>query len=496
MNAARAGSRMPWMAALALVVAASGAYGQREVPLRYDLRLSGPPLPTEIPSQADPYRFGNYQPGNLSLTGNVRYGKSFRGNVPFGQTGSQMSTSLPSLRLSNFRRDSYGGEDIGTNTPYGETVPYFPSSGRVTNITDVGRRFERDERGLLRPDYLPPAPPAPPVLSTTGLGTEAETAAVLEALAPNALSPSAARILREGLSVPQETRDYINALIERSRAGQPARPAPGEEAPAVPGDLRQGGPAPGPFTTGYALSYETPDTATVLRPIPGVAPQDAQEAEAEPPAGGGLGLTGVGPVRLPVQARALPGSAVGQPEPPTPEDLGPPPVPTEMPPAPVPHAAGKGFEGYFQLAEQAMRQRRYDYAEGMYAASLALDRDRPEAVFGRVHAMLGASRYVEVNYVLARAFADHAEWAKSVPDLKAAYVDGEQVDRILANLTTDIEQRPSSASLRFVMGYALYASGRADEARPYLVRAANMRGEGEKGPERAVLAAMDALEKK
>ncbi len=495
MNAARAGSRTLWMAALALVVAASGAYGQRQVPLRYDLRLSGPSLPTEIPSQPDPYKFGNYQPGNLSLTGNVRYGKSFRGNVPFSQTGSQLSTNLPSLRLSNFRRDSYGGDDIGTSTPYGETVPYFPSSGRVTNVTDVGRQFERDERGLLRPDYLPPAPPAPPPMpSATGLGTEAETAAVLEALAPGTLSPSAARILREGLRVPQETRDYINALIERSRAGQPAPAAPGEEAP--PGDLRQGGPAPGPFTTGYALSYETPETATVLRPIPGLVPEDAQEAEAEPPAGGGLGLTGVGPVRPPVRARALPGSAVGQPEPPTPEDLGPPPAPTEMPPEPVPHAAGKGFEGYLRLAEQAMRQRRYDYAEGMYAAALALDRDRPEAAFGRANAMLGASRYVEVNYVLARAFADHPEWAKSVPDLKAAYVDSDQVERIVTNLTTDVEQRPSSASLRFVMGYVLYASGRAEEARPYLVRAANMRAEGEKGPERAVLATLDPREKK
>jgi tetratricopeptide (TPR) repeat protein len=490
MNAARTGSRAPWLAALALLAAASGAYGQREVPLRYDLRLAGPPLPAEIPAQPDPYKFGNYQPGNLSLTGNVRYGRSFQGHVPFSQTGNQLSTNLPSLHLSNFRRDSFGADDIGSSTPYGETVPYFPSSGRVTNITDVGRRFEPDERGLLRPDYLPAAPSAPAVPSPTGLGTEAETAAVLEALSTNALSPSAARLLREGLRVPQETRDYINALIERSR--------PGEGAPAAPDDGRQGAPASGPSATGYALSYEAPETATVLRPIPGLAPAAVEEAEPAPapPAGGGLGLAGFAMTRPPVRARALPGSAVGEPGPPTEGDLGPPPVPTELPPAPVPHAAGKGSADYFQLAEQAMRQRRYDYAEGMYAAALALDRDRPEAVFGRVHATLGASRYVEVNYILARAFADHPEWAKSVPDPKAAYVDSDQLDRILANLAADIEHRPGSASLRFVMGYVLYASGRPAEARPYLVRAANMRGEDEKGPEAAVLQALDAREKK
>jgi hypothetical protein len=46
------------------------------------------------------------------------------------------------------------------------------------------------------------------------------------------------------------------------------------------------------------------------------------------------------------------------------------------------------------------------------------------------------------------------------------------------------------------MGYVLYASGRPAEARPYHVRAANMRGEDEKGPEAAVLQALDAREKK
>lgn len=109
--------------------------------------------------------------------------------------------------------------------------------------------------------------------------------------------------------------------------------------------------------------------------------------------------------------------------------------------------------------------------------------------------MLGASRYVEVNYLLARAFGEHPDWAKSPPDVKVAYVDADQLDRIIASLKTDIERRPSSASLRFVLGYVLYASGQPAEARPYLQRAANMR-EDEKGPEHAVLEAMDAKEKK
>ena len=121
---------------LALGVIASSAPGQYYVPLRYDLRYSlNPGYVTAIPygqapTRPDPYAFGSPLYSGLDLTGNVRAGKSFQGNTPFNQQGSQLSTNVPSLALSNFRRDSIGIGDVGTGVEYGMAAPYFPGSGR------------------------------------------------------------------------------------------------------------------------------------------------------------------------------------------------------------------------------------------------------------------------------------------------------------------------------------------------------------------------------
>ena len=50
--------------------------------------------------------------GNQIITGNVRQGMSFRGNVPYSSPSS-FHASLGSSSLSSFMRDSTGTEDIG-----------------------------------------------------------------------------------------------------------------------------------------------------------------------------------------------------------------------------------------------------------------------------------------------------------------------------------------------------------------------------------------------
>lgn len=72
--------------------------------------------------------------GNLLVTGNVRRGRHFRGDVPYRSTTS-FGSVLGSSSLSSFLRDSAGSEDFGrysnryVNQPY-----YFPTETVPTTI--------------------------------------------------------------------------------------------------------------------------------------------------------------------------------------------------------------------------------------------------------------------------------------------------------------------------------------------------------------------------
>jgi len=136
-----------------------------------------------------------------------------------------------------------------------------------------------------------------------------------------------------------------------------------------------------------------------------------------------------------------------------------------------------------------MKERRYDYAEGMFAAAAALERDKPEPFFARVTAMIAAQRYVEASYLVARVLAGHPDWARSVPDIKTAYVDPDQWQRTVADLKESIAKSPDSTAFQFVAGYVLYAAGQPAEARGFLTKAAELRG-NQKGPEQLLLAAI------
>jgi tetratricopeptide (TPR) repeat protein len=80
--------------------------------------------------------------GNQIVTGNVRQGMSFRGNVPYSSPSS-FHASLGSASLSSFMRDSAGAEDIGryqTSSPVGTTAgtnyqSYYLPSATVTTMS-------------------------------------------------------------------------------------------------------------------------------------------------------------------------------------------------------------------------------------------------------------------------------------------------------------------------------------------------------------------------
>jgi tetratricopeptide (TPR) repeat protein len=71
--------------------------------------------------------------GNLLITGNVRRGRQFRGDVPY-QSPTSFGASLGSSALSSFLRDSAGPEDLTTYYNKYGTQPYYSPSETVTTM--------------------------------------------------------------------------------------------------------------------------------------------------------------------------------------------------------------------------------------------------------------------------------------------------------------------------------------------------------------------------
>lgn len=134
--------------------------------------------------------------GNLLITGNVRRGRYFRGDVPYRSTTS-FGSVLGSSSLSSFLRDSAGSEDFGRyystyiNQPY-----YFPTETVPTTIP--GRA------GVFRP-------------ASTRIGTSAQDVFGLEPL-PKTQSGQGTAVSDLTLPGPQTQYDTSADLGELSRA--------------------------------------------------------------------------------------------------------------------------------------------------------------------------------------------------------------------------------------------------------------------------------------
>jgi len=72
--------------------------------------------------------------GNLLITGNVRRGRHFRGNVPY-RSATSFGSSLGSSSLSSFLRDTAGSEDMKMYSNKYGTQPYYSPTETVTTMT-------------------------------------------------------------------------------------------------------------------------------------------------------------------------------------------------------------------------------------------------------------------------------------------------------------------------------------------------------------------------
>lgn len=126
-------------------------------------------------STPDPFDTG----GNLLMTGNVRRGMHFRGNMPY-QSPTSFTSSLGSSALSSFLRDSAGPEDMGTRLGVYGLQPYYSATETVTT-TRPGRsevvspagammstRMQQDARSTGAGVFGLDASPAEPMSFTRG----------------------------------------------------------------------------------------------------------------------------------------------------------------------------------------------------------------------------------------------------------------------------------------------------------------------------------------
>jgi len=72
--------------------------------------------------------------GNLLITGNVRRGRHFRGDVPY-RSATSFGSNLGSSTLSSFLRDTAGSEDFQTHSNKYGTQPYYSPTETVTKMT-------------------------------------------------------------------------------------------------------------------------------------------------------------------------------------------------------------------------------------------------------------------------------------------------------------------------------------------------------------------------
>jgi len=502
---------------LALGVIASSALGQYYVPLRYDLRYSMNPgyvtaIPyAQAPTRPDPYAYGSPLYSGLDLTGNVRAGKSFQGNTPFNQQGSQLSANVPSLALSNFRRDSIGIGDIGTGVEYGMPAPYFPGSASVTSIGTAERHFAPDMNSRYStPNYN---------AANAGMVSVPATAGFYAGSTPPLDVPASQLqvIRRGGLYLPRGAIEWVNALSQPPLppgAGQVPTPGvptvqPAELNPDLRRmDMRLGLPLP-PTDIRVGLPPELGGQAI---PVPGgpadLAVEAQQKAAAEAARARAAGTTetkDVVPSAIEQKLRggaarespreaprtttgalpgAAPGALMGQGE-----ESG-----LAVPASPGKYLGPATFGEYIARAGAQMKESHYGAADALYEAAMVMDPSQPSALFGRVYALLADYRYLQASLVLDQALRLHPDWASQIPDIKSVYAKPEVLARITGDLRTNLEDRPKNVEANLLLGFVTFASGEKEKAKPLLKQVAEVRGQ-KPGSEQAFLKAIEAAEK-
>jgi hypothetical protein len=496
------------LAVLACVLGPGTAAAQYYVPLRYDLRYTPNPgyigpVSVAPPSRVDPYAVGSTQFGNLELTGNIRAGRSFQGTLPYNQQGSQLSARLPSLALSNFKRDSIGLEDLGTGVEYGAAVPYFPGSGSVTSLYTAETRFATPLPGLRAPYGLPNLNSALPGLPTL---LPQPVFYMPPTLAPAGAEAYAAR--PTGLYLPQSAAERAVALIE---GGPGALRLPGSLLAAKP-EQAEKTEKPGALDLHFGKlpePYKLEEHRLGLPPEAGQepakrAPESPFEAGLKPKVAESFEATQstlYWLVRESLQRAVEAAEPESAPKPPAvkggkPAPIEPPGVgeekerPTGIPDIPGKYEPPASYGDYMTRAEAAMKEGAYATADMLYQVAGTHEKAKSQPMFGRVAALLADQQYLLAMHILDRDLRAHPEWVKQTPDFSKVFPKRDIFDRVVTDLKARLDEAPGNEDLCLTLGFLCYSVGQKTDAKLYLQHVATLR-ESKPGPEQTLLKAME-----
>jgi len=209
--------------------------------------------------------------GNLLITGNVRRGKHFRGDVPY-QSPTSFGSSLGSSSLSSFLRDTAGQEDFQVYSNNYGTQPYYSPTETVTTMipgrsevfspagTRMNTRVQQDTRsaetgvsglefqhkGQALFDQFTTAADSDLQRPITQYGPLAQSRLMLESKFPtdNSLNRSnTAQMIPAQIGVPQQSETTADELFKKQVQEITGRTQstkwPGSSSATVPGPERQ-----------------------------------------------------------------------------------------------------------------------------------------------------------------------------------------------------------------------------------------------------------------
>ncbi|MDK1031304.1 MAG: tetratricopeptide repeat protein [Planctomycetia bacterium] len=408
--------RHPAFLAVFLVVWLLPSVGQAQYllnrSLQIDLRSRGPAAPQRT---FYPYGYSS----NLIVTGNVRYGKSFRGSTPFGQLGSELGTLVPSAGLDTFRRDSISIGDILRGHSYGAIIPFYGRSTQVTSSRTAGTRF------MARPQEAPPER-----LMTLGrpldlLALQRASMRPLQPLTsaqPVTPYPWYDYRLGPGVGGPPDLLDPSMFFMPPRTEKDAGREGAPREAtlPTLP-SLSKGPTAEEMTQTG---PFES-DAGKV--PLPGIQKDSGrEEAEGEE-----------GPDAK--DKRIL---------------------------LPLLGGAGRqlhSYESYMREGHKFFRDGHYGRAARMYNAARTLDRDRPDAYLAQGHAYLASGKYHQAALALQRAVIMYPDWVDSDMALPDVFARPEDLQEREKEIGEYLAKSPNVTTYNFLLGYIYWFSDRRDD---------------------------------
>ena len=369
---------------------------------------------------------------NFGMTGNLRYGASFQGLVPYRST-DEFGTLLGSGTLSDFRRDSSGLADLGTRS-YRRQTPYIDPSRQVTRAVD-GQ-----------------------VVNTSKLYQGRNKIPALTNSTNNSnILRSQTRVLR-----PLNRPDFamsIGSPYTQSLQTPPLSAAPQLQGDVILEDNLQG-------SSGIGLLHsdmdeqqtEAPeDIADEMTKTPQSYYEELQERLL--PQTPGLSDIADGPPSPLEQTSEMPEEQVD------PERLKrAPSVKDRVIAERLRNENQVIFQSQMQLGETLMQNGEYYKAANAYDIAAIYEPDNPVVLLAQSHALLAAGELVSSAYYLDQALVREPAFVKTVIDPRDLFKDEDQFQSRMKTLDRWYE-RTANEKLKFLKAYVMLQTGEKEQAK-------------------------------